>query len=458
MKNPLKFPLKFSTSLLLVLLLSGCIDGSEDRQTKKLIQDLIATEAWEECTNKSQIIPPTTKISEFYQQSLGLCALKLAEIQAQNNDFTGAFTSLVKIPNNTKEAAQKNIYFQKWSQQIINNAQEKAKQNNYKEAFTLVKVIPANQVKAIDAEVLQLIKAWQENIIRYAQSVYEKNGIEKAQSILLDLTDEQQKNKILTVWQNTDKQNAAKYAQIANAFDDQKWQDVVNFYQGLSTDYWRQRSDFFVNVAQQKLAQPKNFKKPEVNDLFATYKYRAAQSNNRTHIDAYINPKNVRYNEEIQYYSVKGKNKQELTHSIISANISEVPGIHAAGLTETSIGGNWLKEYRKTNQGESCTLKEVKLELNVVITLPKWVDYNAADPTLQSDWDIFSQSVEDHEHEHKNIARRVVNDLDKKLASIGSRKDCQTLDHEVKSIWNRTLSEHDELQKQYDIREGLIQI
>ena len=203
MNNPSKFPLKFSTCLLLLLLLFGCIDQSGQRQTKKLIQDLITKEAWEECINKAQVVPATTKTPEFYQQSLGLCALKLAEFQAKNNDFLAAFATLIKIPNGTKEATQKNIYFEQWSQQIISKAQEKANQKNYKEAFNLIKIIPKNQLKVIDAEVLQLTKAWQENIIRYAQSVYEKNGLEKAQGILIDLTDEQQKNKILRILSNT---------------------------------------------------------------------------------------------------------------------------------------------------------------------------------------------------------------------------------------------------------------
>lgn len=441
-------------------MLSGCLDRSGDRQTQKIIQDLIVGEAWEECIAKTQAIPAQTTSPEFYQQSLGLCALKFAEIQAKNNDLAAALTTLTKVPNNTKEAEQKVIYFEKWSKQVISNAQSQAAQNNYQTALKLVGLIPEKQLASIDTQISQLKSTWHQKIIQYAQSVYEKNGIEKAQGILTTLTDEKQRTNLLSTWQATDQKNAATYAQISNSFDAKKWNDVIKFYQGLSTDYWRQRSRFFVDTAQRQLAQSSTIAQTNADqDIFAVYKYRASQnSGDRSRLDAYINPKNVRYNETIQYYNVQGRNKSELTYSIISANISGEPGVHAAGLTETSIGGNWLKEYQKTGQNSSCTLKQIQLELNIIITLPKWVEYPSADTALKTDWDIFAMSVEDHEHEHKNIARRAVNNLDKKLSSIGARKDCETLDREVKTIWNQSLAEHEKLQREYDIRDGMIQI
>lgn len=104
-------------------------------------------------------------------------------------------------------------------------------------------------------------------------------------------------------------------------------------------------------------------------------------------------------NDQVEYYDIRGKTLRELR---IDAHVNGPVARDTTwfGLTHYQI--HWTYSYYR--QPTLCRLTNVKMVVDVIVTLPRWVDSSDVDPAAVYWWANSSQQVRTHESHHVQIA------------------------------------------------------
>jgi predicted secreted Zn-dependent protease len=71
--------------------------------------------------------------------------------------------------------------------------------------------------------------------------------------------------------------------------------------------------------------------------------------------------------------------------------------------------------------------------VEIVTTLPRWVDLDSAPERLVSDWALFMARLRDHESRHQYLALQGSRELHRTLSGL-SAPDCETLHTEAERV------------------------
>ena len=104
-------------------------------------------------------------------------------------------------------------------------------------------------------------------------------------------------------------------------------------------------------------------------------------------------------NDQVEYYDIRGKTLRELR---IDAHINGPVARDTTwfGLTHYQI--HWTYGYYR--QPTLCRLTNVKMMVDVIVTLPRWVDSSDVDPAAVYWWANSSEHVRSHEAHHVQLA------------------------------------------------------
>ena len=104
-------------------------------------------------------------------------------------------------------------------------------------------------------------------------------------------------------------------------------------------------------------------------------------------------------NDQIEYYDIRGKTLRELR---IDAHVNGPVARDTTwfGLTHYQI--HWTYGYYR--QPTLCRLTNVKMMVDVIVTLPRWVDSSDVDPAAVYWWANSSEHVRTHEGHHVQLA------------------------------------------------------
>ena len=104
-------------------------------------------------------------------------------------------------------------------------------------------------------------------------------------------------------------------------------------------------------------------------------------------------------NDQVEYYEIRGKTLRELR---IDAHINGPVARDTTwfGLTHYQI--HWTYGYYR--QPTLCRLTNVKMMVDVIVTLPRWVDSSDVDPAAVYWWANSSEQVRTHEAHHVQLA------------------------------------------------------
>ena len=104
---------------------------------------------------------------------------------------------------------------------------------------------------------------------------------------------------------------------------------------------------------------------------------------------------------------------QMRTYAVGGGTVGELLGSLQSGgpqLGEEVFFGLTLAEtdlrFSTVELGDACELRDVRVILNLTVTLPEWDVPPDADPGLVRDWHRFRRALVDHENEHRRIAER----------------------------------------------------
>ena len=104
-------------------------------------------------------------------------------------------------------------------------------------------------------------------------------------------------------------------------------------------------------------------------------------------------------NDQVEYYDIRGKTLRELR---IDAHVNGPVARDTTwfGLTHYQI--HWTYSYY--HQPTLCRLTNVRMMVDVIVTLPRWVDSSDVDPAAVYWWANSSEQVRTHESHHVQIA------------------------------------------------------
>src|SRR2546423_4840727 len=103
-----------------------------------------------------------------------------------------------------------------------------------------------------------------------------------------------------------------------------------------------------------------------------------------------------------QYYDIDGSSAGALRNQIRRLGPKDESRKSQDALTVWSI--EWV--YGTAQRGDSCVLRDVKVTVNVAVTLPRWKPPAMASRELLKTWQAYFKAVRLHEAGHRTIAER----------------------------------------------------
>src|SRR2546426_5415221 len=148
-----------------------------------------------------------------------------------------------------------------------------------------------------------------------------------------------------------------------------------------------------------------------------------------------------------QYYDIDGSSAGALRDQIRRLGPKDESGTSHDALTVWSL--EWA--YGTAQRGDSCALKDVRVTLNVSVTLPRWTPPATATARLKDSWRTYLRNVKVHEGGHRTIAERNARELMTALTPLRGAS-CESLANEATRLAERIVADGRARNRAYDVQ------
>jgi len=148
-----------------------------------------------------------------------------------------------------------------------------------------------------------------------------------------------------------------------------------------------------------------------------------------------------------QYYDIDGSSAGALRNQISRLGPKDESGTSHDALTVWSL--EWT--YGTAQRGDSCALRDVKVTLDVSVTLPRWTPPSTASPKLTESWRTYLRNVKLHEAGHRTIAEQNARDLTTALTTLRGTS-CERLSDEATRMAERIVADGRARNRAYDVQ------
>jgi predicted secreted Zn-dependent protease len=132
----------------------------------------------------------------------------------------------------------------------------------------------------------------------------------------------------------------------------------------------------------------------------------------------------VTLSEKLVRYAIKGDTSRELIDQMADVGPFDKNQKRFQGVTVWNT--RWTYDTAPQADGR-CGLQHVKVELEVMMTLPEWHAKRHADPRLERAWPGYLASLTDHEMGHRANGVKAAFAVRDALAAMAPTGDCQAL-------------------------------
>lgn len=127
--------------------------------------------------------------------------------------------------------------------------------------------------------------------------------------------------------------------------------------------------------------------------------------------------------DRTEYYEVRGNTADGLARDMAAKGPQHPTGRRAWGYTDWRVNSTYVLVPRD----RGCELGDVRVQLTVVTTLPRWVPSGVpAHPRLKRDWTRLLARIAEHEDTHRAHGLEAAALAEQRIASIPLQKDCAT--------------------------------
>jgi predicted secreted Zn-dependent protease len=156
----------------------------------------------------------------------------------------------------------------------------------------------------------------------------------------------------------------------------------------------------------------------------------------------------VTLSEKLLRYEIKGDTSHELFDQMTKVGpLDEKSAKRFQGLTVWAA--RWTFGTASQADGR-CGLDHVKVELEVLMTLPEWHPKRHADPRLEQAWPGYLASLTGHEMGHRANGVKAAFAVRDALAAMAPMEDCQTLATAADSSANAAFGSYKNADVEYD--------
>jgi predicted secreted Zn-dependent protease len=152
--------------------------------------------------------------------------------------------------------------------------------------------------------------------------------------------------------------------------------------------------------------------------------------------------------DTIEYRDIIGNSRNELAAALKKVGATSQSGDRFAASTRWQLRWNFRVEQ---HPGKSCELASAKTELDIHMTLPRWMPPQNASPVLVKRWNTFADALRKHEDGHRDIAIEAARVVADRVAAAPAASDCATLKKRLGRIADATLREYKDKESSYDV-------
>lgn len=147
-----------------------------------------------------------------------------------------------------------------------------------------------------------------------------------------------------------------------------------------------------------------------------------------------------------QYYDIDGSSTGALRDQISRLGPKDESGKSQDALTVWSI--EW--GYVPTSRPDGCVLRDVKVTLNVAVTLPRWKPPATASSEVVKAWQAYLKAVRLHEVGHRAIAERNAREVLAALTPLRGA-NCDLLESEATRLAEQIVADGRARNRAYDV-------
>lgn len=150
--------------------------------------------------------------------------------------------------------------------------------------------------------------------------------------------------------------------------------------------------------------------------------------------------------EQTKTYEISGGSVKQLRESLNRERPLGRDGVPHDAVTVWDI--QWRYRYRQSPLG--CTLTSFDVSLEIVMTVPKWVNEADAPPSLVEQWRNYYAALLVHEDGHKGVAAAAAAAIRRVPDAISPQSSCAELARMIDESAKGVLDECRQKQREYD--------
>ncbi len=150
---------------------------------------------------------------------------------------------------------------------------------------------------------------------------------------------------------------------------------------------------------------------------------------------------------EVIRYDVSGKSGADLRAEMTRLGpVHRQSGNRHDGYTDWKISCRYDYELKPGR----CRVLNFVVELDVRITLPRWIDIGEGPAPLAANWRRYLEALQRHEDGHHELAKAVAQNLDRQMNSMGMYTNAKALREAVDRLVDNASATCNQLQNAYD--------
>ena len=153
-------------------------------------------------------------------------------------------------------------------------------------------------------------------------------------------------------------------------------------------------------------------------------------------------------NDTVEYRDIVGTTQDALADALKRVGSTNASGDRFAANTRWQLRWNFRVEQQP---GASCGLASAKTELDIHMTLPRWMPPKNASPVLVKKWSTFAAALRKHEEGHRDIAIEAARVVTDRAGAVPPENDCATLKKRLERIADDTVREYKDKESSYDV-------
>jgi predicted secreted Zn-dependent protease len=159
-------------------------------------------------------------------------------------------------------------------------------------------------------------------------------------------------------------------------------------------------------------------------------------------------PSSVRIKETITHYRLAARSIEELRAQLQH----DIPSLQGAEGTHGRTSSDIAIAYEFDRSAAGCRLRNLEVQLDIVVTLPEWDPGKAVPAQELARWERTLAALERHEATHRANARAAAEEARARILAIGLQPDCKAARDMASRLLRRTILKYEFRDRRYDAR------